>query len=129
MEKVEGVYTYRCKACETVIGIVSRFGVSADCLNVIPCPKCRENAVLYGEGHMKHVIYQCFKKKTDESSKSDYSQYPITLNATHVSEILGISGRYAYELMDRTEFPTIKVGRSKRVNREDFIKWLDKRKK
>lgn len=131
MKKTEGIYTYRCNVCETVIGIVSRFGVNADRLKTVKCPKCSNKASLYGEGHMKYSIYQNINEERKEREsketkiRQDFSQYPPILNATHVSEILGISRRYAYEIMNWTDFPTIKLGNSsKRVSREDFINWL-----
>jgi predicted DNA-binding transcriptional regulator AlpA len=54
--------------------------------------------------------------------------YPILLTAVEISQILGVSKRVAYEIMDTTDFPLIKIRRSKRVNREDFFNWLDKKK-
>lgn len=51
--------------------------------------------------------------------------YPLILKADHVAEILGISKRRAYELMDLTEFPLIKIGSSKRVQRDKFFKWIE----
>lgn len=54
--------------------------------------------------------------------------YPILLTAVEISQILGVSKRVAYEIMDTTGFPLIKIRRSKRVNREDFFIWLDKKK-
>lgn len=55
--------------------------------------------------------------------------YPILLTALEISEIIGCSKRVAYELMDRTDFPLIKIRRSKRVNRDDFFEWLETNKK
>ncbi len=43
--------------------------------------------------------------------------YPLILKAEHVAEILGISKRKAYEVMDYTNFPLVRIGRSKRVGR------------
>lgn len=54
--------------------------------------------------------------------------FPILMTADEVSTILGVSKRVAYELMDETGFPLIRIRRSKYVNREDFFGWLDQRK-
>lgn len=51
--------------------------------------------------------------------------YPLVLTAEHVAEILGISKRHAYEIMERRDFPLIRVGRLKRVTRDAFFAWLD----
>lgn len=51
--------------------------------------------------------------------------YPIMLKAEHVAEILGITQRHAYEIMERKDFPLIRIGRLKRVNRDAFFKWLE----
>ncbi len=52
-------------------------------------------------------------------------EYPMYLTANHVSEVLSCSKRYAYEIMEHKEFPLIRIGRMKRVNREDFFKWVE----
>ncbi|SMO54433.1 helix-turn-helix domain-containing protein [Melghirimyces algeriensis] len=52
--------------------------------------------------------------------------YPLILKAEHVAEILGISKRKAYEVMDYTDFPLVRVGRSKRVGRDAFFKWIER---
>lgn len=56
-------------------------------------------------------------------SKEDY---PLILNAGHIAEILAVSKPTAYELMDTAEFPLIRLGRCKRVQRDDFFQWLTK---
>lgn len=51
--------------------------------------------------------------------------YPTVLRAKEVAEILGVSERRAYEIMDLKGFPLIRIGRSKRVNQQSFFKWLE----
>ena len=46
--------------------------------------------------------------------QSDIDLYPIILTAIEISEILKISKPTAYELMNRHDFPLIKIGRCKR---------------
>jgi excisionase family DNA binding protein len=53
------------------------------------------------------------------------TDYPLILTAEHVSEIMGISKRIAYEMMEYKGFPLIRVGRLKRVNRDSFFGWLE----
>ncbi|WP_042348208.1 helix-turn-helix domain-containing protein [Bacillus massiliigorillae] len=50
--------------------------------------------------------------------------YPLMLTAVHISEILMVSKPTAYELMEHSTFPLIRIGRTKRVRREDFFDWL-----
>ncbi|MFT8319297.1 MAG: helix-turn-helix domain-containing protein [Bacillus sp. (in: firmicutes)] len=54
--------------------------------------------------------------------------FPLMMTANEISQILGVSKRVAYEIMDEKDFPLIRVRRTKRVNRDDFFKWLDKKK-
>lgn len=56
--------------------------------------------------------------------KNEIDSYPIILTAVDISEILQISKPSAYELMKRTDFPLIRVGRCKRVLRDQFYLWL-----
>ena len=51
--------------------------------------------------------------------------YPIVLTAKHIQEILGCSKPVAYQMMEQKDFPLIKLGRLKRVNRDAFFKWLE----
>lgn len=51
--------------------------------------------------------------------------YPLVLTAAHVAEIIGISKRVCYEIMDKPGFPLIRIGRCKRVTREALFKWLN----
>lgn len=53
--------------------------------------------------------------------------YPIILTAADIAEIMHISKRVAYEVMEYTGFPLIRLGRCKRVNRDSFFGWLQSR--
>lgn len=50
--------------------------------------------------------------------------YPVILTAEHIAEILMVSKPTAYELMEQTSFPLIRIGRSKRVLKDKFFNWL-----
>ena len=56
--------------------------------------------------------------------QSEIDAYPIILTAIEISKILKISKPTAYELMKRHDFPLIKIGRCKRVLRDEFFLWL-----
>lgn len=127
--RTEGVYTYFCSKCETFFAVVSRFAVASDFSEVLKCPKCGSNAGILGEGFIKHEKYESKKieqLKTIVEIKND--SYPEILRVNHISAILGVSKRVAYEIMEYKGFPLIRVGRLKRVNRELFFQWLDKQK-
>lgn len=53
--------------------------------------------------------------------------YPLILTAKDISQILKISKPTAYEVMNQTSFPLLKIGRCKRVLRDDFFNWLKNR--
>nr|WP_276532477.1 helix-turn-helix domain-containing protein [Cytobacillus horneckiae] len=65
------------------------------------------------------------ERKDNNNKVKAREDYPITLEARHVQEILGIGKRKAYELMDENGFPCVKIGRLKRVNRDKFFDWYD----
>jgi len=54
----------------------------------------------------------------------EIDSYPIILTAIEISEILKVSKPTAYELMDKHGFPLIKIGRCKRVLRDEFFLWF-----
>jgi excisionase family DNA binding protein len=68
------------------------------------------------------------RKHKEETIMKKIEDYPLILTAEHIAEIMGISKRVAYELMEYKGFPLIRVGRLKRVNREAFFKWLEEQK-
>ncbi|PED84337.1 DNA-binding protein [Bacillus pseudomycoides] len=55
-------------------------------------------------------------------------ELPFALKADDVKEFLNISRSSAYALMNRKDFPTITIGKSKRVKAEDFLKWVEQQK-
>ncbi|PES08130.1 helix-turn-helix domain-containing protein [Bacillus cereus] len=55
-------------------------------------------------------------------------QLPFALKAEDVQKFLNISRSSAYALMKRNDFPTITIGKSKRVKAEDFLKWFETQK-
>ena len=47
------------------------------------------------------------------------------LKAKDVAEILQISRAMAYNLMQRGEIPTVRIGKARRVRPEDLIKYIE----
>ncbi|WP_391204402.1 helix-turn-helix domain-containing protein [Psychrobacillus sp. L4] len=58
------------------------------------------------------------------NAQDEIGKYPLVLTAKEISLILKISKPSAYEVMKRNDFPLIKIGRCKRVLREEFFVWL-----
>ncbi|AYK08903.1 helix-turn-helix domain-containing protein [Brevibacillus laterosporus] len=52
-------------------------------------------------------------------------EMPQILTAQHIASYLHISVRRSYELMELKGFPLIRLGRSKRVTKEGFLRWLE----
>ena len=130
--KVEGAYTYYCSSCETVFAVVSRLSVAQDKLNTLTCPKCRNKSDLYGEGNITHERYDQIKEQNANELESvptssygnELADYPIILTAEHIAEILDISRRKAYEIMEWKGFPLLRIDRHKKVFKPAFIEWL-----
>lgn len=56
------------------------------------------------------------------------SKLQTMLTAKDVSKRLNVSVRYAYELMQRNDLPTVRMGRSVRVEECDLENWINKQK-
>ena len=69
-------------------------------------------------------INQEYNEVGNMMSNTELENYPIILTAAEISEILKVLKPTAYELMKRTDFPLITIGRSKRVLRDSFFQWL-----
>lgn len=50
----------------------------------------------------------------------------LILTVTDVQQALGCGKRQAYELANRADFPTIRIGRKIVIPRDAFLRWLDK---
>lgn len=126
--RTEGVYTYLCKKCGTFFAVVSRFAVAGDYSESLLCPKCNDNAAIHGEGYINHEVYEAeaitIIHEAEERGYPD-DNYPNLLTAKHVAEIIGVSKRVAYEIMELKEFPLIRLGRLKRVRKDKFYEWLN----
>ena len=55
----------------------------------------------------------------------NFDVLPITLTVHDVSEIMGISLSKAYELMRRSDFPSIHLNRRIIIAKNSFEKWLE----
>ena len=54
-----------------------------------------------------------------------YDDLPLFLNAKMVAQVLGVSISTAYELLNDTSFPTLRVGSRMVVPKEKFIQWSE----
>lgn len=53
-------------------------------------------------------------------------QLPVTLNATQLAQVLGISRANAYCLMHTRGFPTLKIGKRMMVPKDKLMDWMEK---
>ena len=63
--------------------------------------------------------------KMKVSQFKDYSELPLFLNASLVSQVLGVSPSSGYELMHELGFPILKIGNRMVVPKEKFIQWVE----
>ena len=59
-----------------------------------------------------------------QSIYKTYNDLPLFLNATIVSQVLGISVAGSYELMHEKDFPVLRINNRMVVPKEDFITWV-----
>lgn len=52
------------------------------------------------------------------------NNYPDVLNVGDIQQILGIGRRQAYELANSGQFHVVRVGKSIKIHKEAFFKWL-----
>ena len=55
-----------------------------------------------------------------------FDTMPPVLNATQLSEVLGISRAGAYNLMHREDFPTLQIGKRMLVPRDKLMVWIER---
>lgn len=47
------------------------------------------------------------------------------MNVSDLQQALGIGKNRAYDLVNRADFPTIRLGRKILIPRDAFLRWLD----
>lgn len=110
----KAITAFECKHCETIFGVNTQ---KSEC----NCPNCLNKCKNLSEGFMTYN--QVIQIPNVVSVTSDDE----LLTAEDIAEIIGISKRVAYEIMDESDFPLIRIRRYKRVFKSDFIKWLKQR--
>lgn len=79
-----------------------------------------------GVAENQRLSTDSFPENADDNSVvvlNTFKQFPLVLTARDISEILQISKPSAYELMNQSDFPLLRIGRCKRVLRDQFIIW------
>ena len=56
---------------------------------------------------------------------TSYEDLPLTLRATEVAQLLGISRANAYQLMHSDGFPTLKIGKRLLVPKSGLQRWVN----
>ena len=59
------------------------------------------------------------------SNCKSYDDLPLFLNASMISQVLGVSSSSCYELMHTPGFPVLHVGNRMIVPKEKFIQWVE----
>jgi excisionase family DNA binding protein len=78
------------------------------------------------------IIYLILAKKIPHSAQSDSSTFSTSLgenrllSAIEVANILNISKVKAYQLMQRGELPSVRMGRTSRVRKQDLDMFVSK---
>ena len=50
----------------------------------------------------------------------------LTMTVSDLQQVLGIGRAQAYELVNRADFPAIRLGRKILIPRDALMRWLDK---
>ena len=56
---------------------------------------------------------------------TNYTDLPAMLKVEHISEIMGISKVVAYELVNRPDFPALRIGKRIIIPKDKFLNWID----
>ncbi|MDL2219416.1 helix-turn-helix domain-containing protein [Ruminococcaceae bacterium OttesenSCG-928-O06] len=54
-----------------------------------------------------------------------YNTLPNVLNAAQLADTLGISRAGAYNLLNRKDFPTLRIGSRKLVSKHHLAEWIE----
>ena len=57
-------------------------------------------------------------------SREPFETMPDVMDAKQLAQVLHLSRAGAYNLLNRTDFPTLRIGGRKLVMKNDLITWL-----
>jgi len=60
------------------------------------------------------------------STQTDWNDYPLTLNAHQVREILGIGKNAVYSTIKSEGFPLVMIGQKMLIPRDNLRIWIEK---
>lgn len=60
------------------------------------------------------------------TSVKEINELPAVLTVEEMRHFLGVSRPVAYQLVQRRDFPAIRIGRAIRVPREALLQWVEK---
>ena len=60
-------------------------------------------------------------------SNEIFANFPDVLTAEQLASALQISKSGAYALLNRSDFPTLRIGGRKMVMKKDLLEWLNNR--
>ena len=81
----------------------------------------------YGKGHAQSGMGQYASTKMQKRKRvTSLDEMPVTLNADEMAEVLHISRARAYQLLQRADFPTLKIGRRLLVTKDALRDWMRK---
>ncbi len=61
-----------------------------------------------------------------EKAREKEQEQPVLLRADQVAQILALGRSKVFELLATQQIPSISIGRSRRVLREDLMAWIEK---
>lgn len=67
------------------------------------------------------------EKSISSSSFKNLDELPIVLNVSDVSKALGLSLSNTYVLFNRGDFPSFRLGKRRKISKEQFIIWLNQK--
>ena len=53
-----------------------------------------------------------------------YDELPLLLNVKQLAELLGVSDSSVYELIQKDDFPSLRIGKRIVIPKEELRKWI-----
>ena len=55
---------------------------------------------------------------------TSYDELPLLLNVKQLAELLGVSDSSVYELIQKDDFPSLRIGKRIVIHKEELRKWI-----
>lgn len=88
------------------------------------CLKQKQKACTLTTEKLRNEIYAEVKRMMEGKYKS-YDELPVMFTPATLAEILGVSKATAYGVVNRPDFPKLRIGKRIIISKKCYLEWIE----